>query len=70
VNAWRAAPKRSVLVEGHEALLVLEQDPAAGRYGLVEGVGKLFVFARLDNDQADLDTLVIEVAGAVVGSAV
>jgi hypothetical protein len=55
-----------VVLQGDEAVLVLEQEPAAGWDGVVEGVGEFVLFGGLDDDQAGVEAVLVEVAGAVV----
>ena len=51
-------------------MLILGQDPVPDRDGLVEGVGGFGLLGGFDEEQAGVEAVGIDVAAAVVGSAV
>jgi hypothetical protein len=55
-----------VLVEGDEALLVLGEDPVAGRDVAVERLAELLALGGLDDQQGGVEAVLVQVADAVV----
>jgi uncharacterized membrane protein len=58
-----------VLIHDDEALRVLGDNPAAGRDVPVERLGELLLLGRLDDQQAGMETVLVQVADAVVAPA-